>query len=392
MKPIDGLKDHKIPEIMEGMRRMGTMDAFTPDLADLEQQTSSQLLFRCVAGSHAYGLAGPHSDVDSRGIYALPGTASLAIDPPPAQVSDAKGDIVYYSLKRFVELALDANPNIIELLFMPPDCIRFKSPLFEPLLAARSRFITRQAYTSHVGYAMAQIGKAKGRNKWINNPQPEASPAKEAFCWFIPNQPPASALPYRPIPLRQAGIDLAECHCAALEHATNLYRLYHYGSSAKGVFRQDNLACESIPKDDEESHCVGLLLYAKEAYAQAQRDHRHYWEWMNVRNKSRWTAQERGEIDYDAKNMMHTFRLLLSGANILRNGEPIVRFTGESRDFLLSIRAGRFAYSELIERAEQLLAELAILHDQSPLPQVPDRDAIQALFINMTRQWENSHA
>jgi predicted nucleotidyltransferase len=365
---------------------------FTPDLTDLEQQTSSRLLFRCVAGSHAYGLAGPHSDVDFRGIYALPGTAFLAIEPPPAQVSDAKGDIVYYSLKRFVELALDANPNILELLFMPSDCIRFQSPLFEPLLAARAGFVTRQAYSSHVGYAMAQIGKARGRNKWINNPQPETPPAKEAFCWIIPAHPPATVPPYRPVPLRQTGINLAECHCAALEHASGLYRLYHYGTAAKGVFRQDNLVCESIPRDDEACRCIGLLLYAREAYEQALRDHRHYWEWMKIRNESRWITQERGETDYDAKNMMHTFRLLLSGANILRHGEPIVRFDGEPREFLLAIRAGQFAYSELIGRAEQLLAELNTLHDQSSLPRTPDREALQALFIDITRQWEKLHA
>ena len=34
-------------------------------------------------------------------------------------------------------------------------------------------------------------------------------------------------------------------------------------------------------------------------------------------------------MDYDAKNMMHLVRLLLSGENIVKTGEPIVRFDGE---------------------------------------------------------------
>lgn len=365
---------------------------FTPDLAELEAQSSPQLLFRCVSGSHAYGLAEAHSDTDYRGIYLLPSQAFLTIEPPPTQVADAKGDTVYYSLKRFVELALSANPNIIELLFMPPDCIRYQSPLLEPLMAQRKCFITRQAYATHIGYAQAQIGRARGRNKWINNPQPAEPLAKEAFCWFIPAQPTAGAFPYRPIPLRHSGINLAECHCAALEHTQNLYRLYHYGPGAKGVFRQDNLVCEPIPFDDEATRCIGLLLYARNSYEQATRDHRHYWEWMTLRNDQRWVAQERGELDYDAKNMMHTFRLLLSGASILRHGHPLVRFAGEERDFLMAIRRGQFSYEELIQRVEALCAELAALHETSKLPEAPDRDRVERLFVDITRAWEGQHA
>ena len=109
------------------------------------------------------------------------------------------------------------------------------------LLEKRDLFITKQAYTSHVNYASAQIKKAKGQNKWINNPQPEKKPSELDFCWFVPRETPANQItgqfPYRPIPLKKSGIDLAYCACAALEHLADTYRLYRYDQPTRGVFR-----------------------------------------------------------------------------------------------------------------------------------------------------------
>jgi predicted nucleotidyltransferase len=39
-------------------------------------------------------------------------------------VSDDRGNVVYYSIRRVIELLTQANPNILELLFMPDDCVR----------------------------------------------------------------------------------------------------------------------------------------------------------------------------------------------------------------------------------------------------------------------------
>ena len=57
---------------------------------------------------------------------------------------------------------------------------------------------------------------------------------------------------------------------------------------------------------------------------------------------ARWVQQERGELDYDAKNMMHLTRLLFSGENIVKNGEPIGRFEGEKLETLLPIESTKY--------------------------------------------------
>ncbi len=356
---------------------------------DLHSDPRHLIIFESIVGSQAYGTSIETSDQDIKGIFVLPANAYLTLSEVPPQISDARGDTVYYTLPRFLELALGANPNIIELLFMPEECVKIQTPAFQLLQQSRELFITKKAYESHIGYALAQIKKAKGQNKWVNNPQPKDRPQIEDFCWIIPKDD-GDQLPYRPRTLADFGIKLEHCHIAALEHCPSMYRIYHYGEEAKGVFRGGKINCESIPINDEEAKCIGLLCIGEQAYDQAVRDHQNYWTWKKNRNEARWESQERGEVDYDAKNMMHTFRLLLSGQSILTNGKPRVRFEGADQTFLLDIRKGKFAYEDLISRAEKLVQELTVLKDQSKLPEEPDPTAAEQLLQSVTSTWEQT--
>lgn len=351
----------------------------------------STLIFETIAGSRAYGTATPESDEDLRGVYVEPAQSLVTLRARPEQVSDPRGDTVYYGLRRFLELALGANPNIIELLYMPDDCVRLVNPVFQAVLNARRDFITRQAYVSHVRYAQAQIKKARGRNKWINNPQPEDSPEPQEFCWFLPVDN-AARMPFRPVPLAEAAVDLEACHASSVEHLTDVFRLYHYGPSARGVFRGGAVICESIPIEDECDRCIGLLIYNRNAHERAIRDHRNYWMWRKNRNEQRWVRQETGELDYDAKNMMHMFRLMLSAEHILTQGCPLVRFSGEKLTYLKAILQGKFSYESLIEEAGTLSTRLEILYKKSRLPENPDMEKAEELLQSVTLEWEKSHA
>ena len=346
------------------------------------------ILFECIAGSQAYGTSVDTSDEDLRGLFAMPATSYIDLTRPPGQISDDRGNVVYYSLRRFIELLGHANPNILELLFMPQDCIRTSSPEMDMLVSRRDIFITRQCADTHAGYAMAQIKKAKGQNKWINNPKPEAAPSKEDFCFVIPWQREPQRFPARPVPLRTSGWALNEYHAARLEHSRDTFRLYHYGKHARGVFRGDMLTCESIPEEDESTRFAGLLLYNEHAWKQALADHQNYWAWRRDRNDARWKMQESGELDFDAKNMMHTVRLLLSGKSILQSGEPIVRFRGEQLGLLMSIREGKLSFDEIMAIAQGILDECETLKASSNLPDTCDLHEAGSLLRTVTAHWE----
>ena len=357
----------------------------------LRAHATPALLFECIAGSHAYGTAVADSDQDLRGVYTMPAADYLGLEAPAAQFADARNDIVYYSLRRVVELLSAANPNVLELLFMPPDMVRVSSPEMDMLIARRELFLAKPCLQSHIGYALTQIRKARGQNKWVNQPRPETPPAKEDYCHIIPSEGllTNSAMPCRPVALRTLGWNLDEFHAASLEHARDGYRIYRYGRDARGVFRDGMLVCESIPMEEETQRFAGLLFYNEQAWRQAMADHQNYWTWRRERNEARWRRQETGELDYDAKNMMHTIRLLLSGESIVTQGRPIVRFEVDQRALLLDIRAGRFTYDELIGMAQEIAARCEKEAARCGLPDRIDAYAADRLLRELNAHWED---
>ncbi len=88
---------------------------------------------------------------------------------------------------------------------------------------------------------------------------------------------------------------------------------------------------------------------------------------------------------YDAKNMMHVFRLLLVAKEIAMEGK--VNVFRKDRDFLLAIKEGKFEYEELVERATALKDELPLLYQQSDLQDLPNLEYVNELLVKMREQY-----
>ncbi|WP_290709738.1 nucleotidyltransferase domain-containing protein [Flavihumibacter sp. CACIAM 22H1] len=120
------------------------------------------LLFETIAGSRAYGLASDKSDTDIRGVFMLPLEYLLGMDYIP-QVSNETNDIVYYELKRFLELLNRNNPTMMELLAMPADCILYRHVIMDKIKPAQ--FLSKLCEKSFAQYAFTQIKKPTGWRK-----------------------------------------------------------------------------------------------------------------------------------------------------------------------------------------------------------------------------------
>lgn len=120
----------------------------------LHADDGDRVIFRGVTGSRAYGTNRAGSDEDVRGVFLVPPVEYALLCAPPPQVADERNDRVYYSLRRFAELAAGSNPNALELFWLPPDCILFDTPRFARLRANRSLFLSRRAVDTHIGYAL----------------------------------------------------------------------------------------------------------------------------------------------------------------------------------------------------------------------------------------------
>jgi len=78
-----------------------------------------RVIYRCVIGSQAYGLADAESDVDRRGIYLPPADLHWSLYGVPEQLENHETQEAYWELQKFLVLALKANPNVLECLYTP---------------------------------------------------------------------------------------------------------------------------------------------------------------------------------------------------------------------------------------------------------------------------------
>lgn len=120
------------------------------------------IIFETVSGSWSYGLALPESDTDLKGVFILPKENFYGLGYVD-QINNETNDIVFYELKRFMELLVKNNPNLLELLAVPSECIMFKHPLLDEIKP--DLFISKLCKSTFANYALSQIKKAKGLNK-----------------------------------------------------------------------------------------------------------------------------------------------------------------------------------------------------------------------------------
>ena len=93
--------------------------------------------------------------------------------------------------------------------------------------------------------------------------------------------------------------------------------------------------------------------------------------------------------NYDAKNMLHVFRLLQMAEEIVRTGQLYVR--RPNREFLLQIRRGEFEYVELLAEAEQLVERVEAAFAASTLPEAPDGTAAEETLRRVRRAFYAAH-
>ncbi|MNM83970.1 hypothetical protein D3C81_960420 [compost metagenome] len=86
---------------------------------------------------------------------------------------------------------------------------------------------------------------------------------------------------------------------------------------------------------------------------------------------------------YDAKNMMHTIRLLQQAKEILYKSElQVQRF---NREELLRIKNGAYSYDELFVWSQKLFQEVQELCLHSLLSVAPDQDKLRQQLVDMRK-------
>lgn len=126
---------------------------------------NDNLIYRVICGSHSYGLDTKDSDIDYKGITIPPKEYYFGLKTFEQQERGA--DEVIYSLHKFVKLARDSNPNIIELLYTDKKFITHMNKYGQRLRDNRDLFLSTKAKHTFSGYAFAQLKRIKNHRKWI---------------------------------------------------------------------------------------------------------------------------------------------------------------------------------------------------------------------------------
>lgn len=295
------------------------------------------------AGSHAYGTNIATSDEDFRGIFcADPINVRTPFFRIEEKEDEDEEDTKFYELAHYMRLCADCNPNIIETLWVHEDDITFRTPAYDLLRAARYDLLSSKIAFTTSGYALAQLKRIRGHNKWINNPQPEQQPTPCEHLTVV----------------QWLGAD-KNLHPILRKYRDD-FRFIPFGNEMYGVVRSpghqlwdDKGNINDKFEGDRAEHNNTYMMVVKwnrDEFKMRLEKWQQYWQWKKERNKTRSALEE--EHGYDTKHAMHLVRLLRMGVEALRDGEILVRRPDAQE--LLSIRAGAWSYDQLVAYAEEM--------------------------------------
>ena len=342
------------------------------------------IIYECISGSRSYGLDLPGSDTDIKGVFVLPQDKFYGLEYT-GQVNNPTNDIVFYELGKFIDLLSKNNPNLLELLNVPENCIISRHPLFD--LIKTEDFLSKLCNQTFAGYAMTQIRKAKGLNKKIVNPVDKERKYVADFCYVIKGQGTISLKKW----LEKENLNEQQCGLVNIPHMKDIYALFYDKDNSlnfRGICSgkdADDVCLSSVPKDMEPA-CV--MSFNKNGYSIYCKGYKEYWDWVSLRNNERYTNTISHGKNYDSKNMMHTFRLLNMAEEIAV--EKRINTFRNDREYLLKIRSGDFLYEDLVKASNEKIIRIDELFAKSDLPETPNLEIIEKILVSMRKEFYKS--
>jgi predicted nucleotidyltransferase len=299
------------------------------------------LIYLVRTGSHLYGTNTPESDEDFVGVF-IPHKEYLIgfkevkevdcsivdKDESGKNTKDAT-DIKVYSLKQFLKLAGDVNPNIVELLFVNKENILFMSEDFRIFRENYHLFINERVQHSFQGYARQQFKKGVTKAQNFNKLKEiikilDKYDDKEILAVVVEKEPELKKLDKGQL------IEIS------------------------GLSFQKNIFVKKAKKQMKEK----LKIASHRA---------SMWE----------------KFGYDTKFFMHLFRLLNEGEDLITKGK--LEFPVRDREFLMQVRNGKFSLEYLQELAEQKFENFKKL--ECNLPKKANWNEIEKLYMNVVQKY-----
>jgi predicted nucleotidyltransferase len=383
-----------------------------------EKSPGAKPLLLVIRGSQAYGTNVETSDTDYSGVFIQKIDDILGFNYTE-QINDEKNDTVIYEIKRFLDLLSSNNPNILELLNTPDDCIIYKDTIFDEILNNRDKFITKICAKSFGGYGIEQIKKAKGQNKKQNWEKDKVT--RKDVLDFVYVIEGSKSIPWKK--WSNGRYDEKFCGVVNVPNARDVYAVYYdnhsfmcfsefwseetrelskkfrkeeglpMGLGYKGLVKtgegqnvaeSNQLRLSSIPKGETP---ICNIVYNKDGYSEHCKDFKSYEDWLANKNEARWVDVKSHGQKIDGKNMMHSKRLM-SMAREIAEGK-VINVRRNDAEYLISIRRGEIDLETLIAEVEKEIVEIDELFANSDLPNDVDRNFVNELLIKIRKNIYN---
>lgn len=204
------------------------------------------------------------------------------------------------------------------------------------------------------------------------------------FCYVVKGH---GAVPLKKW-LEENELEQEKCGLVNIANMRDVYALFYDENNTigyRGVISKvtaNEVALSPVPKGEQR---MAILSFNKDGYSTYCKKYREYFDWVKKRNPARYENTITHGKNYDAKNMMHTFRLLDMAYEIAT--EKTIHVHRPNRDFLLKVRSGAFEYEELLARAEERLEEVDNAFEYCDLPEKPSRALLSERLVNVRQEW-----
>ena len=298
-----------------------------------------------LGGSYAYGTYVEGSDIDIRGV-ALNSKREILSGRPFEQVIDNKTDTVIYSFSKIMHLLSNANPNVLELLFLEPWQYMLITPIGQQLLDRREMFLSKQVVYTFGGYARSQLNKLENKSRTDTDEEMRILRSIEKAKMSYPD------------------------------------RFFEHESDQIDLYIDDAVHEEMV---SEIFMDVSLKHYPL-------RDYKEMWNDMQniVRQYGKIGKRARSAINRNAvdKHAAHLVRLLLQAIEILETG-TFHTFCEKDHDLLMDIRSGKYAgadgqlSNEFFDMVDDLEKKMNKAAEVTSLPDKPDLKKIEDFLVEI---------
>jgi len=326
-----------------------------------------------VTGSQLYGTSTPASDWDYEGVFIESPEYILgnkACDEVSFSTGDDKSrntsediDCKLYSLRKFLSLAQQNNPNKIEHFFIPNSMFRYKDDKYwNQIVDNKEIFLSLKLKHSFSGYAKSQEHKLVTKKKRYEELKSFQEVLREGI--------------YRG-KINIGALDLIETH---------KHKKYHKET--------DTVGTHTLKRMKAKYHFIEYKRTPEDTDA-IRVDNKDYNFGMPVQRIYDYVNKEvetyGGRLEYvkeygfDVKFASHLFRLYYEGLRLMREGNLVFPMPEEEVKFMMDIKAGKFDLDFLLEKSKELepLFDIAYEENKANLPYTPNHAEIDKLQRKM---------